>query len=103
MGRQPVVDVFVCGARAVDVKHDVRDEEAEQDRQPCDQDEPCKHPCEKDEYRMPRPEAACDAFRGAVPARFEYRNAPIVRTARENAVPFKSCAHEACLPRRTQG
>ena len=103
MGRKPVVHAFVRGAHAVDVKHDVGDEKAEKDRQPCDQSEPCKHPREKDKYRMPGTQADCEAFDGTVVARFENGYTPITRPVRDGAVPFKSCAHRACLPRSEQG
>src|SRR5690348_211428 len=103
MDRQPLVDAFVRRAGAADVKDDVRDEEAEKDRQTCDQDEPCKHPREKDDYRMSGAETTCDAFRDTAAARLEDRYTPIARPVREGTVPFKSCAHRVRLPGRTQG
>jgi hypothetical protein len=65
MGRKPVVDAFVRGARTVAVKRDVGDEEAEKDRQTCDQDEPCEHSGEKDKHGMP---STADAKRSTVPS-----------------------------------
>ena len=104
MGRQPVVDPFVRGARAADVKHDVRDQEAEQDRQSCDQDEPREHRREEDEHRMPRAYSGRDAFGRAVTARLEHRNIPVAGTcARATSCRSRVADTKRRLPRRREG
>ena len=103
MGRQPVVDSFVRGASTADVKHDVHDQEAEQDRQSRDQDEPCEHRREEDKHRMPIAYAGRDAFDAAVS-----RGSSTGTSSREDGAAsgdigsLKRCGHATAFARKTR-